>query len=205
MKKNKVFPLNLQLFADGVTPDIIDGAEPGREPEQASYEELVAQLATERANSAKLKNLNDKFSKELAEQKRQLKARMTAEEQEAAAKKEQDEALHKEVNDLRSKLARISATKRYMQLGMDEALAEETAKAEIEGDMEQVTLNFKKHSENLTKAAYQKFLKERPEINAGNGDTKNSFANERARLAAKRFGSTADSNILAHYGIGGKR
>lgn len=202
MKRKRLFPLNIQLHAEGGEGG--DGGE-GREGGQPTYEELVTQLATERAEHTRTKNQLNKASSEAAGLKRQLRDKMTAEEQEAEARKEQEENRQKEFDDMKRELAVIRATKRYLQLGMDETLAEETATAEIEGDMEQVTLNYKKHSEALTKAAYQKFLKERPEINAGNGDTKNSFANERARLAAKRFGSTADSNILAHYGIGGKR
>ena len=200
MKKKRLFPLNIQLHAEG--GGSVEGGEGGNQP---TYEELVTQLATERAEHTRTKNQLNKASSEAAGLKRQLRDKMTAEEQEAEARKEQEEKRQKEFDDMKRELAVIRATKRYLQLGMDETLAEETATAEIEGDMEQVTLNYKKHSEALTKAAYQKFLKERPEINAGNGDTKNSFANERARLAAKRFGSTADSNILAHYGIGGKR
>lgn len=206
MRKKNLIPLNLQLFSDGDTNlksgDLNDIKEPENQP---SYEELLAQLAAERANNARMKNQNDKLSRESAEYKRQLRAKMTAEEQEAEAKKEQEEARQKEFEDMKRELATIRATQRYISLGMTEELAEDCAKAELEGDMEKVSVNFKKHSEALTKAAYQQFLKDRPDINAGNGNSENSIAKEKARMSAKRFGNAADANILAHYGIGGKK
>ena len=53
-----------------------------------SVEELMSQLAAARADADRYKNANDKLSKESADYKRQLRAKQTAEEQEAEAKAE---------------------------------------------------------------------------------------------------------------------
>ena len=70
--------------------------DPDNKPEEKepTVEELMAQLAQERANSAKLQNDYNKASSEAANYRKQLKAKQTAEEQEEEAKKEaRDEAL----------------------------------------------------------------------------------------------------------------
>ena len=58
--------------------------EPDNTPEEKepTVEELMTQLAQERANSAKLQNNYNKVSSEAAKYKKQLKAKQTAEEQE---------------------------------------------------------------------------------------------------------------------------
>lgn len=66
--------------------------EPENQPDEKepTVEELMAQLAQERAEKAKLKNNFDKTSSELASTKKQLKAKQTAEEQEEEAKAYQE-------------------------------------------------------------------------------------------------------------------
>ena len=137
-----------------------------------TVEELMTQLAQERAERAKLKNSFDRTSSELADTKKQLKARLTAEEQEAQAKKEADEEHKKYVEGLETKIKTIDATKRYMGLGMDEKLAEETAAAEIAGDVDKVTDNMKKYQDALIKAKEAEWLKSRPPVNAGHEEDK---------------------------------
>ena len=60
------------------------------ESKQPTVEELMAQLATERAEKEKYKNRSDKASSEAAEYKKQLRSKQTAEEQEAEAKAEME-------------------------------------------------------------------------------------------------------------------
>ena len=141
-----------------------------QEDNTPTVEELMTQLAQERAEKAKLKNSFDRTSSELADTKKQLKARLTAEEQEAQAKKEADEEHKKYVAGLETKIKTINATKRYMSLGMEEKLAEETAAAEISGDVEKVTENMKKHQEALLKTKEAEWLASRPPVNTDNGE-----------------------------------
>lgn len=153
------------------TKEVTDpNSEDGKETKEnaPTLEEAMTLLAQERAKSAKLKNSFDKASSDLADVRKQLKARLTAEEQEQEAKKEAEEEHKKYVKGLEDELATIRATQRYMGLGMSTELAEETAKAEISGDIDAVTENMKKHQEALLKKKEAEWLQSRPPVNAGN-------------------------------------
>ncbi len=146
--------------------------EPDNKPEEKepTVEELVAQLAQERAEKAKLKNNFDKTSSELANTKKQLKAKQTAEEQEEVAKKEAEEEHKKYVKGLEDTIKMTNATNRYLALGMSAEMAKDTAQAELDGDMEKVTANMGKYNSAKIKEAEAEWLKSRPPVNAGQGD-----------------------------------
>jgi hypothetical protein len=152
--------------------DIINeqGAEKDEQGKTPTVEELMTQLAQERAQNVKLKNSLDSAASEAAGYKKQLRARQTAEEQEAEAKKEAEEKHKAYVAGLEAELGTMKATKRYMGLGMSEDLATETAKAEIAGDVETVTANMKKYMDMSIKAKEAEWLKSRPDANAGHGE-----------------------------------
>lgn len=177
--------------------------EPENNPEESNdgptVEELMAQLAAERAKSLRLQNEKDTASSEAANFKKKLREKMTAEEQIDAAKKEADEAREKEFNKMKTELATIQATKRYMVLKMDEKFAEETAKAEISGDMETVVANIAKHIKAIEDTAYQKALSDRPDPKAGNGqvDENSSAMSMAAAYAGRQNGVNMD--ILNQY------
>ncbi len=156
---------------------ILDGqAQQNQEPEnkpeekEPTVEELMAQLAQERANSAKLQNDYNKASSEAANYRKQLKAKQTAEEQEEEAKREEEEEHKKYVKGLEDTIKMINATNRYLALGMSAEMAKDTAKAELDGDMEKVTENMGKYNEAKVKAAEAEWLKSRPPVNAGQGE-----------------------------------
>lgn len=160
-----------------------EGQEPeGQDPETnkehtPTVEELTIQLAQERAEKAKLKNSFDKTSSELANTKKQLKAKQTAEEQEEEAKREAEEEHKKYVKGLEDKIKKTDATNRYLALGMSREMAEDTAQAELDGDMEKVTENMGKYNSEKIKAAEAEWLKSRPPVNAGqsNGEEEDLF------------------------------
>ena len=62
-----------------------------------TVEELMAQLATERAEKEKYKSASDKASSEAAKYKKELRSKQTAEEQEAEAKAEADKLREEEL------------------------------------------------------------------------------------------------------------
>lgn len=140
------------------------------EEKEPTVEELMAQLAQERAEKAKLKNNFDKTSSELANTKKQLKAKQTAEEQEEEAKREAEEEHKKYVKGLEDTIKMTNATNRYLALGMTAEMAKDTATAELDGDMEKVTENMGKYNEAKVKAAEAEWLKSRPPVNAGQGE-----------------------------------
>lgn len=149
----------------------VQGQEPEvKEEHTPTVEELTIQLAQERAEKAKLKNSFDKTSSELANTKKQLKAKQTAEEQEEEAKREAEEEHKKYVAGLERKIKMTDATNRYLAFGMSKDMAEDTAQAELEGDMDKVTENMNKYNTQKIKDAEAEWLKNRPPVNAGQGD-----------------------------------
>ena len=135
--------------------------DPDNKPEEKepTVEELMAQLAQERANSAKLQNDYNKASSEAANYRKQLKAKQTAEEQEEEAKKEAEEEHKKYVKGLEDTIRMTNATNRYLAIGMS-----------AENDMEKVTENMSKFKDASIKAAESEWLKSRPPVNAGQGE-----------------------------------
>ena len=138
-----------------------------QEEHTPTVEELVAQLAQERAEKAKLKNNFDKTSSELANTKKQLKAKQTAEEQQAEAEREAEEEHKKYVKGLEDTIKMTNATNRYLALGMSADMAKDTARAELEGDMDKVTENMGKFTDATVKAKQDEWIKSRPEVNSG--------------------------------------
>lgn len=169
-----------------------------------SVDELMAELAKERAEKAKLKNSFDTASSELAATKKQLRTKMTAEEQEQEAKREAEEAKDAKIQELESRFRTMDYSKRYMGIGMDEKTAESLS--ELTGELVDADKFFSALGKFITasnKAAEenyrQELIKNNPDINAGSGgDTKNSLAEERAVSIGKRTAG-ANEDILKFY------
>lgn len=173
-----------------------------------TVEELIAKLAQRDADYAKLKNSFDTTSSELSTAKKQLKQKMTAEEQIEEEKRIADEAKDARIQELESKFRMMDYSKRYMGIGMDEKTAESIS--ELTGELidsdkffsvlgKFVTTSNKTAGEN----AVQDLIKKNPEIKSGTGDSeKNALAKEKAKEAAHRR-TGANMDILKHYIPGG--
>ena len=115
------------------------------------------------------KDLFDKTASELADHKKQLKAKMTEDEQkeaERAAKEAERDAL---LAALQKDKSVSDAKAQFLGLGYESALADETAKAMVEGDMAKVFANQKKHLESVEKKVRAEALKETPKPAPGGG------------------------------------
>ena len=169
-----------------------------------SVDELMAELAKERAEKAKLKNSFDTASSELAATKKQLRTKMTAEEQIEEEKRLADEAKDAKIQELESKFRTMDYSKRYMGIGMDEKTAESLS--ELTGELADADKFFSAlgkfiaASNKAAEESYrQELIKNNPDINAGSGgDTKNSLAEERAVSIGKRTAG-ANEDILKFY------
>lgn len=208
-------PMNLQFFAEssggdgGGTGEGVDGEGDGSEGENTpSVEELLAQLAQERATNAQNKAALDKALKEKGELTKNLRAKMSAEEQEAEAKKAADEAKDARIQELESKFRMMDYSKRYMGIGMDEKTAETLS--ELTGELSDTDKFFsaldkfmKSKIKSAGEDAIQELIKKNPEIKSGTGDSeKNALAKEKAKEAAHRH-TGANMDILKHYIPGG--
>lgn len=111
---------------------------------ELTVESLMAQLAQEKANNAKLKSDNDKLCTSEGNLRKQLRAKQTAEEQEAEAKAEQAAQRDAYVKELEKFKAVTESSERYLGMGMPTEMAKATATAEFEGNMDVVTGNISK-------------------------------------------------------------
>lgn len=132
-----------------------------------TVEELMAQLATERANAAKNKAAIDKLTKQNGDLTKSLRAKQTAEEQEAEAKAEQEAQQKAYVEELETYKRTNEAQKRYALQGMDAEMAAKAAEAEISGDMDALSDIQKQYTAQLLKENDAKWMKQTPQPHAG--------------------------------------
>lgn len=126
----------------------------------------------------------DKVASELAAAKKQLRAKMTEDEQKEADRLANEEAMKTELETLRREKTLSNYKASYLSQGYDEVLAEATATAMVDGDMDTVFANMKKHSDGMEKALRAKILKETPVPPAGDNPEGDEKTNK--ELAALR-------------------
>ena len=166
-----------------------------------TVEELLTKLAQKDADYAKLKNSFDTTSSELSTAKKQLKAKMTAEEQIEEEKRLADEAKDAEIKELKEKFRTMDYSKRYMGIGMDEKTAESLS--ELTGDLPDVDKFFsaldkfvKAKIKTAGENAVQELIKSNPDIKAGTGSAdKNSWVGDVAKELAHQKTGVNTSNL----------
>ena len=169
-----------------------------------TVEELMAKIAQKDADYAKLKNAFDSKASALSKTEKQLKAKMSAEEQIEEEKRIADEAKDARIQELESKFRTMDYSKRYMGIGMDEKTAETLS--EMTGELTDpdkffsalgkfITASNKSAGEN----AVQDLIKKNPEIKAGTGEAdKNAWVSDMAKELAHQK-SAANKSILERY------
>ena len=173
-----------------------------------TVEELMAKIAQKDADYAKLKNAFDSKASALSKTEKQLKAKMSAEEQIEEEKRIADEAKDARIQELESKFRTMDYSKRYMGIGMDEKTAESLS--EMTGELADPDKFFSALSKFIAASnktagenAVQDLIKKNPEIKSGTGEAdKNALAKEKARESANRK-TGANMDILKHYIPGG--
>lgn len=203
-------PMNLQLFAEsGDNGGVVEDGEGFSSPDSAledtpTVEELMTQLAEAEAKVVKLQNKNDTLSSENANQKKQLRAKMSAEEQSKAAEKEAMDILKAENDNFKNKFRIMEYTNEFMEIGMNKQIATELAT--LTGEIAEPD-KFFSALDKFVKAAIKKagedsveaLIKSNPSIKAGNGDgTGESLAVRKAKELASGA-RTANQDILKNY------
>lgn len=167
-----------------------------------SIEELKLQLAKEKAEKERFKSSVDNLTKKNKELTDKTRKYMT-DEQKAAADKE---ARDQELEELKREVRISKYSKRLVGFGMTENDADELA-----GIIPELGDNYDSFFDGLGKfveaakktageAAVQKLLKDRPDINAGNGEATKTVAEEKAVAIGKRnVGRATENNILDYY------
>ena len=126
----------------------------------------------------RLKAALTKSNSEAADYKKQLREKMSAEELKAKEDAEKMEAIIKERDALLREKTIATNKAKYLELGYDGNLANDTAEAIANGDLEKVFANQKKHLEAVAKKIRADVLKETPTPEGGNGSdtmTKEKF------------------------------
>lgn len=144
----------------------------------------------------------DKTASDLADAKKQLREKMTADEQAANAAAEATQKLQDDYNALLKKSTIAEHTANYLALGYDENLAKSTAEALFDGDMEKVFANQQMFNANREKELRAEIMKDTPRPNGAGGSEPTEKANE--KLASqigkdKAAAYTASDDILKHY------
>lgn len=150
----------------------VDAQQQSNEPVKAhennapTVEELMAQLATERAEKEKYKSASDKASSEAAKYKKELRSKQTAEEQEAEAKAEADKLRDEELESLRKELNHNKAVSAYKAI-QNEKVVETLIEAVSESDHNAIAAIIESEKKAAVKAAQAEWLDSRPQANAG--------------------------------------
>lgn len=117
------------------------------------------------------KKLFDKTASELAEKKRELRDKLSEDEATKLREKEEREELEEKYNKLLRESAVSKNKAKLVALGYDEALADETAEAMADGNLEKVFANQKKHLDSFEKKIRAEVLKDTPKPTP-DGDSK---------------------------------
>lgn len=141
----------------------------------------------------------DKTSSELAEAKRNLKTRMSEEE---LTKAEADKA-HKEIQEKYEALLKESTISKYkakyLALGYDEKLAEETAEALYNGETDKVFINGEKFRSAIEQKTKTELLKSTPKPGGAGSDSGEEKTAD--MLMAERIGKARAESAKAANSI----
>jgi hypothetical protein len=141
-------------------------------------------------NSAEIDRLKAALSKsnsEAADFKKQLREKMSAEEAKAKEDVEKYEEVVKERDALLREKNILGHKTKYLALGYDEKLANETAEAMVNGELDKVFANQKKHLEALEKKIREDVLKDTPKPEGGNGSDTMTKEKLRGMTAGERY------------------
>ena len=138
------------------------------------------------------KELFDKTSSELADKKKQLKDKMTEDEQKAQKEQEERDELQSKYDKLLRESEIGKHKTKLITLGYEETLADETAIAMVDGDMEKVFTNQKKHLDSVEKRVRADALKDTPKPTP-DGDSKTMTLEKfRKMTAVERMAFSAE-------------
>ena len=168
--------------------------------EGMTEDEISAALETVgQGNEAEVNRLKAALSKansEAADYKKQLRTKQTDDEAAAAAQKEEHDRLVQENADLKRSMALSERKAKLLAMGYDENLADETAAAMVDGDMDKVMANQSKYLEVQKKNIQADAMRKTPRPAAG--DDGNGGSMDYAKKIAEAQAS-GDYTAAAYY------
>lgn len=142
----------------------------------------------------------DKATSEAASYKKQLREKMTAEEEKAAREAEERAALLARVDELERERTISGYVSSYIAMGYEEDLAKTSAEALVAGDMDTVFANQRSFALNREKALRAEILKSTPRPAPGS-ESKVDYSGKLAEArAAGDFTAVAYYTRLAQQG-----
>lgn len=167
--------------------------------EGMTEDEISAALETVgQGNEAEVNRLKAALSKansEAADYKKQLRTKQTDDEAAAAAQKEEHDRLVQENADLKRSMALSERKAKLLAMGYDESLADETAAAMVDGDMDKVMANQSKYLEVQKKNIQADAMRKTPRPAAGDdGNGSEDYAKKIAEAQA-----SGDYTAAAYY------
>ena len=125
------------------------------------------------------KEVFDKTASELADSKKQLREKMSADEIKAKEDAEKQEKLQSDYDALLRKVNLSENKAKLLALGYEDKLATETAEAMVDGNLEKVFANQKKHLEVVEKRIREDVLHSTPKPEGGSSS--NTMTKEKLR------------------------
>ena len=179
--KSNLMKMNLQKFAEDADSNVNADVKPeeqktenegadNKDENQPTVEQLMAEMAKLNAEKAKLKNSLDEAASEAAKFKKALREKQSAEEIRTEEEQKAQEEHNKYVAGLEAFKKQAEAKARYALQGMNEELATKAAEAEVKGDYDLLASVQRQYAQELIKAKEKEWLKNRPDISAGNGE-----------------------------------
>lgn len=130
------------------------------------------------------KEIFDKTASELTDYKKQLREKMSADEIKAKEDAEKQEKLQSDYDALLRKVTLSDNKSKLVALGYEDKLATETAEAMLDGNLEKVFANQKKHLEAVEKKIREDVLHNTPKPEGGSSS--NTMTKEKFReMSAK--------------------
>ncbi len=167
--------------------------------EGMTEDEISAALETVgQGNEAEVNRLKAALSKansEAADYKKQLRTKQTDDEAAAAAQKEEHDRLVQENADLKRSMALSERKAKLLAMGYDESLADETAAAMVDGDMDKVMANQSKYLEVQKKNIQADAMRKTPRPSAG--DDGNGSVDYAKKIAEAQ--ASGDYTAAAYY------
>lgn len=144
----------------------------------------------------------DKTASELADAKKQVKAKMTEDEAQRAKEAEEKQQIIDELNALKKQSAISGYVNSYLAMGYDEKLAKDTAEALFNGNMDKVFENQQAYNAAKEKSLRAEIMKATPGPNGagGGGEAKKANVELAAQLGKEKNASLQSSNdIVSMY------
>lgn len=173
------------VYKDGMTEEEISNA---LEKMSANFQ---ASKQTNDAEITKLKTALSKANSEAADYKKQLRAKQTADEAAEAERNANIEKLTQENAELRRAMALSETKGKLLGMGYDEKLAESTAAAMVDGNMDVVMENQRKYLEVQRKDILAEKMKKTPRPASGSEGVNNSVEYQKKVEEAQASGDFA--------------